>query len=112
MSKKQFVKQLGRRMMSENGWVYFCRICGTWKPEGDFYKKKNTPYGLDSRCKIHLTRKEKDDDGMMDYFKLDALSESDFTTTQKVIEGLGYEYNTEKSIHQQFCEKYNLTFSG
>jgi hypothetical protein len=110
--KKQFVKQLGRRMMSESGWVYFCRICNNWRPAEDFYKKKDTPYGIDSRCKIHLSRKDKDDDGMMDYFRLDALTEDDFTNTQKVLEGLGYEFNTNKTVHQQFCEKYDLTFSG
>ena len=62
MAKKQFEQYLSRRMMGETGWVYFCRQCGLYLPEGNFYKSKDSKWGLDSRCKIHHSRKDEDDD--------------------------------------------------
>jgi len=42
MAKKQFEQYLSRRMMAETGWVYFCRQCGLYLPEEQFYKAKDT----------------------------------------------------------------------
>ena len=61
---------------------------------------------MDTRCKIHYTRKESDDG--MDYLKLDALKEKDFIEAQKLLQRMGYEFGTDKSIHQQFLDKWQL----
>ena len=59
MAKKQFEYHLSRRMISEQGgFIYFCRQCGVYLPEEQFYKSKESKWGLDSRCKIHHSRKE------------------------------------------------------
>jgi len=97
-------KYLSRRIITEDGMSYFCRICGTYKPENDFYKRKGSKWGVDYKCKIHSTKKEPDDDGSMDYLKLDPLTEEDFIQTGKLLERMGYDIS--KNIHQQFLERY------
>ena len=107
---KEFEKYLSRRMWTDNGVVYFCRICGEYLPEGNFYRKNDTPFKIDSRCKLHYSKKEKDDDGSMDYLKLNALTERDFMNTQKVLERMGYKFGNEQpSVHEQFMVKFKLT---
>jgi hypothetical protein len=107
--KKQFEKFLSRRMWADNGVVYFCRICGDYLPEDQFYKRKDTPYGIDSRCKIHYTKKEEDDDGEMDYLKLNPLTEEDFVNTQIFLTKLGYDFSTDEPIYKQFNRRHGLS---
>jgi len=108
--KKEFEKYLSRRMWTEDGIVYFCRICGTYLPEDQFFRKNDTPFKVDSRCKIHYSKKEKDDDGDMDYFKLNSLTENDFINTQITLEKMGYKFGEgQPTVHQQFLTKYKLT---
>jgi len=104
----QFEKYLSRRLLTEQGWVYFCRICGEYKPENQFYKRSDTPYKIDSRCKEHYTRKNNDDDGEMDYLKLNPLTEDDFIETQRFLERIGYSYNSDKPIWKQFNERHGI----
>ncbi len=49
--KKKFEELLSRRIMGEQGWEFFCRLCGKYQPEQQFYKKKGGKWGLDSKCK-------------------------------------------------------------
>lgn len=103
----EFEKYLHRRMLTDDGWVYFCRICGEYKPESEFYKKTDGVFGMDYKCKEHYTRKEEDDDGEMDYFKLNPLRESDFEGTQRLLQAMGYKFGQgEKPVHEQLAEKY------
>lgn len=106
MGKQQFQQYLSRRILTKDGWCFFCRICGTYLPETDFYKSKNSNWGIDTRCKLHYGKKETDDD--MDYLKLDPLKEKDFIDTQKLLQKMGYKFGTDKSIHEQFIEKWQL----
>lgn len=110
MSKKQpFEDQLSRRYMGEDGlWYYFCRACGKHKPESEFFKKSGRPFGIDSRCKIHFNKKDDDDDGTMDYLKLNPISENDFKGAKEVLIKLGYDFTSEDPIHIQFAKKHNL----
>ena len=109
MAKKQFEQYLSRRMMAETGWVYFCRQCGLYLPEEQFYKAKDTRWGLDSRCKIHHSRKDNDDDGEMDYLKLNTISDEDFIGTQRLLENLGYSFGpNELPIYEQFNIRHGL----
>ena len=96
-------------MMTEDGWVYFCRICGDYKPESEFYKRKKHPFKTDSRCKLHYSKKDKDDDGDMNYIKFLPLKEDDFIQTQIVLELLGYKIGKDEDpVHIQFNKKHNL----
>lgn len=106
MGKQEFQQYLSRRVLTKDGWSFFCRICGTYLPETDFYKSRSGNWGMDTRCKIHYTRKESDDG--MDYLKLDALKEKDFIEAQKLLQRMGYKFGTDKSIHQQFLDKWQL----
>lgn len=102
---KQFQQYLSRRMMGENGWTYFCRQCGTYLPEKDFYKRKDMPWGMDASCKIH-SKDKSSPDPEMDYLKLNALTEQDFIDTQNFLKKIGYCFGCGKTVHQQFMEKY------
>lgn len=108
--KKKFELYLSRRIMLSNGtWGHFCRICGKYVPEDQFYKKKGGKWGLDAKCKIHYTRtNEDDDDAEMSYLKLDPIKESDFKNVQELLISLGYNFDTGVSIHEQFKNKHQL----
>lgn len=106
MAKKEFEQYLSRRIMTEDGWVYFCRGCGQYHPETEFYHSKKSKWGIDSRCKIHYKKTKEELDPEMDYLKLDALSENDFIETQKFLERLGYKFGPgQPSVHSQFMER-------
>jgi hypothetical protein len=108
MGKNEFQKYLSRRMMGPEGWMFFCRICGTYLPESNFYKSRGTYWGLDTKCKIHYTKKDIDDDPSMNYLKLNPITEQDFVDTQKLLMKLGYTFESDESIHQQFMKKWGL----
>jgi len=109
MGKELFQQQLSRRIMGDDGyWLLFCRSCGKYKPETEFYRKKDRPFGRDSRCKIHFNKKDVDDDPSLNHLKLNPLSEDDFKGAQRVLEILGYRFDTEESIHLQFKKKHGL----
>ena len=108
MAKKQFEYHLSRRMLGDNGyWLFFCRGCGTYLPETEFYKNKTNRWGLDSRCKIHHSRRDADDDGEMSYLKLNPITEEDFIETQEFLQKIGYTF-TGETVNQQFLKKYKL----
>jgi hypothetical protein len=108
MMKKQFEQYLSRRILGDNGFQYFCRICGEYKPENEFYKSKEGMWKIDTKCKIHYTRKEIDDDDEMSYLKLNPLKEQDFINTQIFLEKLGYDFSKGISVHDQFVKKHKL----
>ena len=104
-------KYQSRRVLTARGWEFFCRICGDYQPESQFYKKKDSKWGLAHSCKIHSTRKG-DEDKDMEHIKFDPLKESDFVGAKKLLEALGYDTNSEKSVHQQFMERRGLVDSS
>lgn len=107
--KKKFETQLSRRIMGPTGeWLFFCRNCGRYRPETDFYKKRGTTWGIDSRCREHYDKTKEPIDPEMSYLKLDPLKETDFKNTQELLMNLGYTFNSDLTIHQQFCKKHNL----
>lgn len=109
MGQEQIHKHLKRRMLTELGWTYFCRICGEYKPETEFYKSKTGPFRIDTKCKLHYSKKEPNDDGSMDYLKLDPLNDEDFYGAQIVLERLGYKFGMDTPpIHIQFNQKHGI----
>ena len=103
-----FKDQLSRRYLGEDGWMLFCRSCGRHRLETEFYNKKGRPFGKDSRCKLHFNVKDDDDDGTMDYMKLNPLTEDDFKNTRELLITLGYDFESEDPIHVQFEKKHGL----
>ena len=96
--------------MTENGWVYFCRQCMVYKPESEFYKRKDSSFGIDYRCRIHRKPKSTERDKSMSYLKLHTLRDSDFTETEKVLKILGYEVCKDcPPVWEQFNKRHNLT---
>ena len=105
-----FEQYLSRRMMSPTGWTYFCRQCGTYLPESEFYKKKDTHWGVDTSCKNHGQNIKGEYDPEMEYLKLNPLTEEDFYHTQEALKKMGYCFNCNKTVHEQFMEKYKTFF--
>ena len=107
--KKKFETYLSRRIIGpKDGPLFFCRLCGKYQPENQFYKKKGGKWGLDSKCKIHYTRSAENDDPEMAYLRLDPIKESDFQHVQELLVCLGYTFTGQTTIHEQFKNKHNL----
>jgi hypothetical protein len=105
----EFDNYLKRRMLGSGGWTYFCRICGQYKLETEFYTRNSEPFRIDTKCKLHYTKKDKNDNGEMDHIKFNPLKQSDFVATQKFLETLGYKFGIgEEPVHIQFNKKHNL----
>jgi hypothetical protein len=93
----------------ENGLSYFCSICGKYKPEKDFYKSKRSMFGVETRCKLHFTKREKDSlPGEDSHLKFSRLTKKDFLGARDLLHLLGYDTNSDVSVHQQFLTKHNL----
>lgn len=90
-----------------------CYVCQQELPDCDFWKIPKASDGLDSKCKdcrnmlVEKRRKEKD---LFDlsYIKLSQVTNSDHYQSYKLLERMGYELESDKSIHEQFCDKYGL----
>ena len=109
MGQEKIQTNLKRRMLTDSGWIYFCRICGEYKPEDNFYKSKTGPFKIDTRCKIHYEKKNKEESNEMDYLKLNPLSDNDFEGAQRLLETLGYKFGMEHPpIYEQFNTKHNI----
>jgi len=109
MGSKRVESFLRRRMMTEQGWVYFCVGCGDYKPEKEFYHSKSTPFGLTYKCRIHYRKSETQVDPSMEYLKLNPLTDKDFEDTQIVLENLGYTFGAgQLPVWRQFEIKHNL----
>jgi hypothetical protein len=113
MGKTKIDSYLKRRMLTDNGWIYFCRLCGDYKPESDFYKSKHTHFGITYKCKLHYGKDKSnetpEDDDIVSYLKLQKISDSDFEQTQVVLEKLGYRFGpNELPVWKQFEIKHNL----
>lgn len=100
---------LNRRIWdAERGLCYFCTICGTYRPEDEFYKSKRTAWGKDTRCKLHFRNRIKDEGGN-DHLKLAKLKEEDFIGAKKLLKSLGYDTSDpDNPIHLQVANKYKL----
>lgn len=111
MGKEQINMNLRRRMLGDDGFFYyFCRNCGTYLPETNFYKSKTGPFKISTQCKLHYGKKNKDESDEMDYLKLDPIQDSDFYGTQDLLERLGYKFGIDvPPVHIQFSKKHNLT---
>ncbi len=104
------MKELVNRRIwhKELGLCYFCSVCGSYKPEKDFYKNAKTKWGVQSICKIHSTRKEKDNTEDDNHLKFTRITEEDFLNARKLLNSIGYITSGTTSVYEQFMNKYNL----
>jgi len=100
---------INRRIWDKNnGLSYFCSICGMYKPEKDFYNRKDSRWGKEPRCKIHFTKRDKDDNRKDSHLKLQRVTEQDFIGARILLQKLGYDTSGEISVHEQFKKRHNL----
>lgn len=97
---------LSRRIMTDDGWSYFCNKCGVYRNESEFYRRKKSRFGIDTRCKKHYQQNQPEDLGMA-YLNLHAVRPSDFEEAQQVLQRLGYVFCPDcPSVHEQFIKKH------
>lgn len=100
---------LYRRIWTEESGVsYFCSICAKYLPENNFYKSKRSKWGIDTKCKKHYTKRDKDGDRSNDHLKFSRLRSSDFKGASYLLQQLGYDTTGKTSVHQQFLNKHKL----
>ena len=108
MGTPHIQKYQNRRMMTQSGWTYFCSQCMDYKLETEFYKSKDTPFGITYKCKLHY-KKNEEADPEMEYLKLQPVTEQDYEETKSLLEKLGYKTGPgELPIWKQFQNKHNL----
>ena len=95
-----------KRIFSDNGWLYYCSMCGGYKPEEEFNKDKNRPFGLYYICKEHRTQQYREKNPPMedmDYIKMVFVSDEDHRQKELLLKQLGYDLN--KEVHKQFLQR-------
>ena len=108
MADNKVQRMQKRRILSAEGWLYFCNQCGDYKPEEEFYKSKSTPFGFTYKCKLHF-KYDEPADPKLDYLKLNPITDDDLEETEKVLNNMGYKTGPDElPIWQQFNLKHNL----
>ena len=98
-----------KRIMSEEGWLYYCNNCQIHLPEEEFNNDKNRPFGKYYICKDCRKEQYKNRNGIEDgleHIKLTYASPEQKEMVNVLLQRLGYD--TSKNIHQQFLIKTNL----
>lgn len=97
-----------KRIFSNEGWMHYCSMCGGYKPEEEFNKDKNRPFGRYYICKEH--RREKyneanniDPNDGLEHIKLVFVSETDEEAKDRFLQAIGYDLT--KDIHEQFVQR-------
>ena len=95
-----------------------CKICKIEKPYTDFNKNKCSPDGLMSKCRVCVKQYYKDlqsgirmtDDDRLNQIRLSKRKgmDNERKYTEELLKGIGYDLDSELSIHQQFLMKHNL----
>lgn len=100
---------LNRRIWREDGTYYFCRLCGDYKHETEFYNSKHTPFGKTYKCKIHYIKDKQPTDKSMDYLNMQTITDDDFNQAEEILKNLGYTFGVgQEPVWKQFNKKHNL----
>ena len=109
MGKTRIQTFQNRRIWKEDGIYLFCRSCGDYKLESEFYNSKDTPFGKTYKCKLHYDKTYYDDDTDTEYLKMSPITDFDFEETERVLKDLGYKFGPgELPVWKQFEIKHNL----
>lgn len=88
-----------------------CRTCGKEKNISQFHNLKISPDGKSYHCKICVNQKSRDrkkyNYKRTTHPRLTNVTKKDFYFMFRFLEQLGYDLT--RPIHEQFCEKHNLT---
>lgn len=97
-----------KRIFSDKGWLYYCSMCNGYKPEEDFNKDRNRPFGMYYICKEH--RKEKynetnniDPNDGLEHIKMVFVTENDEQEKDRFLSRIGYDIT--KDVHEQFIKR-------
>lgn len=101
-----------KRIMTDDGWRYFCCECNEYHHIDEFYKAPGRPFGIFSSCSKsktkNKTRASKKDQSLnsvdVSHLKLNKVQERDIENTIEFLEKIGYD--TTGNVHQQFMKKY------
>jgi hypothetical protein len=100
-----------------------CCACLKEKTIDYFWKNKQIKSGYDNKCKVCknsgkfcVVRRKKPKDKKNSVGRparnnapqLFNVKKSDWVETFLFLKEIGYDLSSDKSIHEQFCEKYNL----
>ena len=93
-----------------------CPACEVTKPINQFYRNNSLITGYEPRCKVcknnrissRVKGEPKQKSSAEPIMSLVGLSKEDFRKTYLFLQAIGYNLSGDKSIHEQFCLKYNL----
>lgn len=110
MTSERLNSLQNRRFISVDGsWHLFCRLCGEYKPEEEFYNSKTGRFGKTYKCKLHYSKSDEPIDSEFNYLNLSPLTDKDFQDTENLLKRLGYKVGpNELPIWRQFEIKHNL----
>ena len=95
-----------KRIFSDDGWLYYCSMCQGYKPEVEFHKDKNRPFGVYYICKEHRQLKYREINPPvedMDHIRMVFVSDDDYKQKDLLLTRLGYDIKEE--IHKQFLQR-------
>ena len=110
MTNTRINSLLHRRFIGPGGgWFLFCRLCGEYKPEVEFYNSKTGKFGKTYKCKLHYQKSNEPVDNEYKYLNLDPITDNDFLETENLLRILGYKIGPDElPIWRQFEIKHNL----
>jgi len=96
-----------RRIMTDDGWKYFCADCNDFHPKSWFYLDQKKPFGVFPSCSRNkgagTTKKSEKSDVLTKHLKMQPISEDDIRIVLGFLTHLGYD--VDKGVHQQWMEK-------
>ena len=111
-TRERLLGYVVKRVMTDEGWRYYCTECCDYHPIQQFYKAANRPFGIFSHCSKlkHPTKKKNriTDPSLSkvdtSHLKLNKVNEEDIKNTIDFLEQIGYD--TTGNVHEQFIKKY------
>jgi len=95
--------------------LFKCRKCDAKYPKEYFHNCKTKPNGIHEVCKFCANeigamyrKRRKEEQRQVAHIKLTSSTKKDYCKMYEFLESIGYDLNSDKSIHEQFCLKYGL----
>lgn len=93
-----------------------CNVCGVEQPLTNFSPSPTTIDGRIARCKkcvsaLYKIQNDKIKSGKYSPLEM-AQRDEDIEGAKEVLTALGYDFNNEKSIHEQFMERIATKYGG
>jgi hypothetical protein len=101
-----------KRIMTDDGWRYFCTECTEYHPYDAFYRAPGRPFGIFSTCgktkQANRAKRTKKDPTLENidtsHLKLNKVSQDHIEETIDLLKLLGYD--TSGNVHEQFLKKH------